>query len=112
MQKEYFLSHEQYTNHMQAWKKIAASSDIRPADVVIHNILRSLPATRGFCAKRKNIQGNNAWYSFEEAKSAARFMCWSLNEPRRIERLAKFTVRYGIECPEGFEKLIMEQKHE
>ena len=112
MEKQYYISREQFITLKEEWKKI-----IHPtaADMIIYNILRNKPADNGFVPKTKNIQGNNAWGGFDQALSNARYFC---SERRKFDYAKRvwiiddetakqsFIARFGIERPAGMiEKL-------
>lgn len=123
MEKEFYITKEQFIALKEAWKKRSYHS---AKDVIIYNILRSKPADNGFCPKTKNIQGNNEWYAFNTATYSAGTFCsphrkyakvidpkWGLvsrwiDDPGKAEE--EFKATFGIEMPEDIKTKISESK--
>ena len=77
MEKEFYITKEQFVALKEAWKSKASHS---ASEMIIYNLLRSKPIDNGFCPKTKNIQGGNEWYAFNNATRTAKRFC----EPRRV----------------------------
>jgi len=105
MEKQYYISKEQFLTLKAKWKE---SSYHSAADHIIYNILRSKPADNGFIPKKLHIQGDNEWYAFNEALWNANHQLkpcykrdWVLKTSTLIEgQMEKeFKTHYGIEPP-------------
>jgi hypothetical protein len=81
---EYNFTKEQFLAAKQAWKTI-----IQPtAEMhIIYNFIRSKPIKHGFSEKKKNIQGNDPWYAFNNALWSTKYYT---NE--------NFKTLFGFEC--------------
>lgn len=117
MEKQYYITKEQFTALTAAWKAKASHS---AAEHIIYNILRSKDAKLGFCEKTKSIQGNDPWYGFKTALSEAKSLCGTKNlweQYRGNERYARsvegadarikanqavFLNTFGMEMPADF----------
>jgi|JI10StandDraft_1071094.scaffolds.fasta_scaffold55820_4 hypothetical protein len=96
MEKEYFISKEEFLSAKAKW----ASSDYHTAsNHIIYNALRSKPLDHGFHQKTKNIQGNDAWYAFKEAKRGA----WWFARKAPPEA---FKLMFGIDRPATLEEML------
>ena len=114
MEKQYYISKEQYQAVKAAWKigrRIAW-------DHVIYNVLRDKPISTGFCENKSNPQGNDTWFALKQAISSARMVCntknpWEANKDKvgygnsyqnAEDRIAKnkkeFKDSFGIDMPE------------
>ena len=116
MEKTYFITREDYLKLKAAWKKLADAKNIKPADIIIYNMLRGKAPVNGFTATApgsKHERANDPWYAFEEAKKAALSklpnghsvkltMKWypAKAEDYLAKVKAAFIERYGIEAPE------------
>lgn len=131
MEKTYFISREDFINLKAAWKRIPAHT---AADMVIYNVLRSKSAASGFVPKTKNIQGNDAWWAFISAKSAARAIVMRSRRSIKTEHISAISgkpmirikwedvpadehnemlkAKWGIDLPVGLADLIKESKHD
>lgn len=92
MEKQYYISKEQFAELITAWKKNEQHS---ASQHIIYNILRSKPADLGFSPRGKNIQGNNPWYSFNESVTNARWICRDATYFKSI---------FGIDVPSDLEE--------
>jgi len=108
MEKQYYISKEQFLALKAKWKESAYHS---ASDMIIYNILRSKPADNGFAPKTKNIQGINEWYAFNEALWNANYQMKPCHKRDPITRMPtivegqmekEFKARYGIEPPADF----------
>lgn len=114
MEKQYYISKEQFIALTAAWKASAAHS---AAEHIIYNILRSKDAKLGFVERKRNIQGDSPWYAFKCALSHAQRMCSTANPWEKykdtphnssyvrglkqiIERKERFKAVFGIDLPE------------
>ena len=93
MEKEYFISKEEFLAIKETWAK-RPNNHATADEHIIYNALRSLPLERGFAEKKKNIQGNDPWYAFKNAKMIAHW---------RTKRAlpGEFKKAYGIDIPDG-----------
>ena len=121
MEKEFYITKEQFIALKEAWKKKSTHS---AAEIIIYNILRSKPADNGFCPKTKNIQGNDEWYGFNQALFGAKSKCsayriYVRDQPnpkagRWVDdmetTLKQFKETFGIDMPEGIATKISESK--
>lgn len=120
MEKQYYISKEQFLALKEAWKKIAHPT---ASDMIIYNILRSKPADNGFSPKTKNIQANDEWRGFNAARySANSFISMRrvygplpgatykgfMDAPGKAEE--EFKLRFGIELPKDLKNKIQEAK--
>lgn len=115
MEKQYYITREQYLSLKAAWKKLADSGSITPQDIFTYNILRNMNPTKGFSpATGGHIRGNDAWYSYNNAKAIAYQSTPRLqdNQEYRDRKLKRFSERFGIECPEDLHQKIGEIKNE
>lgn len=99
----YYLQAEQYEAVVKAWKVLADNRSIESADIVIYNILRGAPASRGFIERKTNVQGNDPWFAFEQSKARARYI---------LGKTDMFFSRFGIIAPAGLESLVKSASHE
>jgi hypothetical protein len=122
--KTYYISKEDYLTLKAHWSKHYWQSGAK--EMIIYNILRSKPARNGFVEKKRNIQGNNPWFAFENACNDA--LSYTIEKYEKIgffgarftsnkedyllskkeyllEKQSKlrerFLERFGIEPPEG-----------
>ena len=106
---EYNITKEQYLAVLAAWK----SKESHTAEEhIIYNLLRSKPLELGFNSRAKNIQGNDPWFAFNVAGTAAKKMICTINpwtkqtssyerEEERIKHKAiAFKATFGIDIPE------------
>lgn len=128
MEKEYYITKEQFIALKEAWNQKQSHS---ASEMIIYNILRSKPADNGFCQKTKNIQGCDEWYAFNQARYAAENFCSPdhimVEDPtaplNRITgrpgkkwifdiepALKRFKAKYGLDMPEDIESKIKESK--
>lgn len=127
MEKEYYITKEQFNALKPAWK---AKSSHSAKEMIIYNILRSKPADNGFCPKTKNIQGNDEWYGYKEAWQSAKWFCEPdhimIDDKTIISRLTgqfgkkwifdveptkkRFKEMFGIDMPEDILAKIEEAK--
>lgn len=120
MEKQYYISKEQFIALKEAWKKIANPT---ASDMIIYNILRSKAADNGFSPKTKNIQGIDEWRGYNDARySADRFISMRrvygklpgatysgyMDAPGKAEE--EFKARFGIEMPKDLKNKIQEAK--
>lgn len=113
MEKQYYISNEQYQTLLAAWKKLSADKKITSTDILIYNILRSKSPSRGFSKKNSNIQGNDPWFSFALAKwNASLLYNGGYSEETKEKRKQAFFERFGIERPSDFPGKIQESNHE
>ncbi len=122
MEKQYFISKEQFVALLAAWK---ASTHHTAAEHIIYNILRSKDARLGFIERKSNIQGDNPWYAYKLAREDAMRLCslanpWEkysdpaspyhksyLGGQKQVEeRQKRFKDRFGIDVPEGIMELL------
>ena len=114
MEKNYRITHEQYVAVKAAWNSHSYNS---AADHIIYNVLRSKPSDFGFTENKRNVQGNDPWYGYNQAYTRAvasilpfrPSMTESHNARLRdqAEQRAKgFKHRWGIDLPEGIDSWI------
>jgi hypothetical protein len=114
MEKQYFITKEQYQTVKQTW----ASTTEHPAwHHIIYNALRSKPTDSGFSEKTNHIQGNDSWYGFNSALKEAQRECSLINPweaqkgtvhdnmytrflPTITTRQKQFKAIFGIDIPE------------
>lgn len=118
MEKQYYITKEQFTALTAAWRAKASHS---ATEHIIYNILRSKDAKLGFVERAKNIQGNDSWYAYKEALKAAKSLCSTKNpwaqykdtphsrsyesgEARIKANQQKFKDTFGIDMPADFEE--------
>lgn len=116
MEKQFYISKEQYAALIAAWKSRKAHSSM---EHIIYNLLRSKPAKLGFVERKNNIQGNNSWYAYNEALKSAKILCSTKNpwaqckdtphsrsyesgEARIKENQKRFKETFGIDMPADF----------
>ena len=92
MEKQYYISKEQFETAKATWKSNQKTHSAW--EHIIYNILRSKDMRNGFCAKTKNIQANDSWFRYNDALRTARWYC----NPKR--NLDIFKKRFGIEMPQ------------
>lgn len=115
MEKQFYISKEQFTELKASWKKLAETKTITASDILIYNILRSKKPSLGFTATTNNchIQGNDPWFAFQSAKWDATSKYTSSWKPELTDaRKQKFKDRFGIDMPEDFKTKINEASHE
>jgi len=120
MEKQYFISKEQFVALLAAWK---ASTHHTAAEHIIYNILRSKDARLGFIERKSNIQGDDPWYAYKLALNDALRLCSLANPWEKYkdtshhgsyvggqkqveERQKRFKDRFGIDIPEGLLELL------
>lgn len=114
MEKQYYISKEQFIALKEAWKQ---KSNHSAAEMIIYNILRSKPADNGF------TQGGTAWEGFKKAWQEAIYLLSMRrvygklpgatyngfsDAPGKME--AEFKARFGIEPPATLKEKIQEAK--
>jgi|GEM_PF-3949269 len=100
-QKQFLISKEDYLTIKATWKKQPRES----WEHIVYNILRSKDLKNGFTEKTKNIQGNNSWYAYNEAKRYAIRVCSTYKDGDWMKRYEiNFKNHFGIDKPEGFFK--------
>lgn len=65
------LNKEQFKQFRTAYKTLARERKLTPADIIVYNLIRGLPANRGFTAitnPTKLANGAQEWGSFIAAK--------------------------------------------
>jgi len=92
MEKQYYISKEQFETAKATWKSNQKTHSAW--EHIIYNILRSKKPSTGFCEKTKAIQGNNLWHAYDNAFREAKWHC----SPRGNVTL--FKERFGIEMPQ------------
>ena len=121
MEKQYYISKEQFIALTAAWKAHYGHS---AAEHIIYNILRSKDAKLGFVDRKRNIQGDSPWYAYKLALDGAMRMV-SLANPwekykdhpqyhksyegglKQIEeRQKRFKERFGIDIPADIMELL------
>lgn len=95
MENTFYISKEQYVAVSAAWKNVQAHC---ACDHIIYNLLRSKSIDTGFSVKTKHIQGNNPWYSFNDALYYAKRMCDLRTQPDDKKQI--FKQKFGIDMPE------------
>lgn len=121
MEKQYYLTKEQFTSLSAAWK---ARRHHTGSEHIIYNILRSKSAKLGFCERTTSVQNNDTWYGFHTALQGAKAMCNTANKMERYRgneryaqsvqaeddrikaRLAYFKGTFGIELPADLLELL------
>lgn len=114
MEKQYYISKEQYTALLAAW---SSRKNHSAGEHIIYNLLRSKPATTGFVERKKAIQGDDPWYAYKQAVKSAQHFCsltnpwahWNkeqsmyLHGEQRIKNNQKqFEATFGFEMPADF----------
>ena len=115
MEKQYYITREQYLSLKAAWNKLATEKAITPQDIFTYNILRSRLPTRGFSpASGGHIRCNDPWYAFNTSKSISHASAvGGESSPEYTERKAKrFSERFGMQCPEDLRQKILEVPNE
>lgn len=120
MEKQYYISKEQFLALKEAWKQKSHHS---AKEMIIYNILRSKPADNGFVPKTKNIQGNDEWYAFNQARFSATTMCIAARTYVKAPgakfgawvddmdlTLKLFKQNFGIDLPEDLAAKIRESR--
>jgi hypothetical protein len=70
------LNREQFIKYHAAFKTLAAAKLLTPADMVLHNLMRDLPATRGFSPttnQQKIAAGQHRLLGLKQAVAALKF---------------------------------------
>ena len=93
MEKTFLISKEQFLTMKAAWAK---KSTHAAYEIILYNLLRSLPLGRGFVAKTKAIQGNDEWFAYHQALKQARY--WIDKKETKEE--------FGIDIPAEFKELL------
>lgn len=123
MEKQYYISKEQYETIKKSWAEHKHSAPWH----IIYNILRSKDAALGFTERTKHIQCNDAWWGFNSSLDDARRFTSSKNpweqykdpshphhrmyasaESRIKENQAHFKVGFGIDMPEDLHQKLCE----
>lgn len=99
MQKQFYISKEQYNIVKSTWKTSHHSAPYH----IIYNILRSKKPTNGFNAKTKNIQGNDPWFGYHSALRVAKNYCHPIYN-------LSFKHIFGIDIPENIKEKLEEIK--
>jgi hypothetical protein len=113
---EYFISKEQYQQLCAKWKE---SNNHSAADMLIYNILRSKDPKNGFCERKSNIQGNDPWYAFNQAKASiggryfshrkyASFYGSEKTAAVKAKEAKRFKEDFGIDMPDGLHERIFQ----
>ncbi len=71
------LDREQFTKYHAAFKNLAATRQLTPADMMMHNIIRGLPIDRGFSPitnARKLGSGSHPMIGLKQASSHLRYL--------------------------------------
>lgn len=73
----FIFTREQFAIIRDKFRALANTEQLTPADILIYNLLRGLPATRGFTPitnKLKLVNGTDPWLGFDQAKDSLRSM--------------------------------------
>lgn len=107
MEKNYYLTQDQFNTLKTTWK-----AKTRVAyEHIMYNVLRDKPADSGFCVKTKNIQGNDPWFGFNSALRWAKRLCrtdlpsWQKRSEEDVKKW--FKDRFGFDMPSTFMTKIM-----
>lgn len=111
MEQTKLLTKEQYQALKAAWK---ASKHHDAAEHIIYNILRSLPATKGFTPiaednlNKINSNQGDRWNGYNEARRTATWRFPRIRDSKMYDLvdLAKFKERWGIDYDEKYFELI------
>jgi len=96
-----FLSRESFRALRNRFHALAAQRSLTPSEIVLHNLIRQLPADRGFTAvtnKTKLTNGTNPRYSYLTAKGNLQY--------GGLRNREQFQKTYGFDIPdEEFKRL-------
>lgn len=92
----FIISKEEFLTARKSWKKKDSHS---AALHIIYNILRGKDPKSGFTAKSKNIQGNDPWYGYNQARRQAYNFC----HPTYV---VNFTNAFSINLPASLQEIL------